>query len=233
MGIVEDLYKKKQKQLFQSIDVDHFKTSTEYERYACLISDYHRVLDVACGNGAFMWTLSLQGHECVGVDISDSMVERTAALGFETRKINVEQDCLPIDLGRFDAITALHVLEHLYDPLEALRKNILPRLTSGGRFLCVIPNAVYLKYRLNILIGTVPSFGAQEYGEWRRPYNLTHKTLFTMQGVKDTLTIAGLKNVHVSGVTGSVPGGFLDRLKKHLGNPSITCAAILGWGDKV
>jgi ubiquinone/menaquinone biosynthesis C-methylase UbiE len=73
-----------------------------------------RVLDVGCGTGTFLERLGEGPFECVGVDVSDAMVERANARGVDARKAAADE--LPFVDGSFDVVTCIAVLHHLIDP---------------------------------------------------------------------------------------------------------------------
>lgn len=72
-----------------------------------------RILDVGCGNGAFLAEAKTLGHEVVGIDISEAAVRLT-----EQRQIPaVVGDFIKTEFNNlFDFITMWDVIEHLPEP---------------------------------------------------------------------------------------------------------------------
>src|SRR5262245_28823772 len=66
--------------------------------------------------------------------------------------------------------------QHLIDPLQTLRR-LKPFLSNDGVLIVSTPNAAYIRWRLTLLLGTLPDFGEdRSVLEEERPYNLLHKT---------------------------------------------------------
>jgi ubiquinone/menaquinone biosynthesis C-methylase UbiE len=96
------------------------------------------LLDCGCGPGAITFGLAevVAPGEVVGVDRESSMVERACALGQERQmahvRFQVGDICArPFPTASFDAVFTCAVLEHLADPVQALRE-IRRVLTPGG-----------------------------------------------------------------------------------------------------
>ena len=98
-----------------------------------------RVLEVGCGSGELLRSLSGGSSLAVGVDLS------AAGLGIARGKALVacaSAQALPFEDGSFDAVVAQHLIEHLIEPESALgewRRVLRP----GGRLVLVTPNAAY------------------------------------------------------------------------------------------
>lgn len=98
-------------------------------------SGCQRLLDVGCGNGDFLLRARDAGWRVAGTE--PDAVARDAALnnGLDVRP-SIED--FPEE-GRFDYITANHVIEHVHDPQEFL-ESIKRRLKSGGGLFLETPN---------------------------------------------------------------------------------------------
>ena len=72
-----------------------------------------RILDVGCGTGANLKTLSAFG-EAEGVDVSPDAIEFCRERGLTNVKLGAAEE-LPYESGTFDLVTALDVVEHLDD----------------------------------------------------------------------------------------------------------------------
>jgi ubiquinone/menaquinone biosynthesis C-methylase UbiE len=96
------------------------------------------LLDCGCGDGATTVELAtiVAPGRVVGIDLDPSQIERARALAAERRVNNVRFEsgdvcALPLLDGTFDAVFAHTVLQHLRDPVQALRE-IRRTLKPGG-----------------------------------------------------------------------------------------------------
>lgn len=96
-----------------------------------------RALDVGCGDGdmlAFLWA---RGWEVRGQDVSPAAAARAAAKGIEVHQGPLSG--APYEAGSFDVVMLWHVLEHLTEPLEELRR-IRGLLAPEGLLVVEVPN---------------------------------------------------------------------------------------------
>lgn len=97
-----------------------------------------RLLDVGCGEGLFLHTARKRGYEVSGLEFSPYAARYASEnYGLEVRALRFE-DC-DFAPDSFDIITFWHVLEHLADPLAALRK-AKELLRPGGYLVAAVPN---------------------------------------------------------------------------------------------
>ncbi|MBS1546413.1 MAG: class I SAM-dependent methyltransferase [Bacteroidetes bacterium] len=118
--------------------VYHYVRKRAIKNKHALIARYHssgRLLDVGCGTGDFLAYMQTQHFQVQGVEVS------SAARGFAQAKgvkVQPELAAIPITPA-FDVITLWHVLEHVPDPMEALRE-IYARLSPGGLLVVAVPD---------------------------------------------------------------------------------------------
>lgn len=118
------------------------------ERYS---SDFHRVqwivsnvpkksvvLDVGC-NGGTVGVKLLQTLNCYvrGIDIVEELVSKAVERGIFA-KVGVAEELIFED-EQFDAVICAEVLEHLYDPMPAI-KEAFRVLKTGGRYIVTVPH---------------------------------------------------------------------------------------------
>jgi SAM-dependent methyltransferase len=123
----------------------HVGNFTGYmQRAYDLVSRYgegQRILDLPAGNGLLSEKLRQDGHEVVSADINRERPDFVYA--------NMRDD-LPFSAGEFDTVVCLEGLEHLLDPLFAIRE--LCRICrKGGHIVVSIPNIQSCYSRLHFL----------------------------------------------------------------------------------
>ena len=96
-----------------------------------------RVLDVGCGFGSFVELMRERGWDAEGMDPSPSVVEAATRHGRNVQLGTLEE--LSADHGPYEAVTMFYVLEHLPDPMGALRK-AASLLVPGGMLLIRVPH---------------------------------------------------------------------------------------------
>jgi len=104
-----------------------------------------RLLDVGCGNGEALRTMSNLGWDVQGLDPDPEAVQRGQALGLRIRQGSL-RECVYAP-NQFDAVTLTHVIEHLHDPLSDLQE-AHGLLKKGGLLVITTPNIGSLGHRL-------------------------------------------------------------------------------------
>jgi SAM-dependent methyltransferase len=79
-----------------------------------------RVLDIGCAYGYFVEQAIARGYDACGIDISDYAVTRKPELS--KRLVRAGADSLPHEPASFDLVTAFDLLQHLPDPVSALKE---------------------------------------------------------------------------------------------------------------
>ncbi len=97
-----------------------------------------RLLEVGCGSGGFLAAMARQGWVVSGLEFSAAAARRAQALGFSVEVARIEDAADPV--RPYDLVAAWMVIEHLHDPLSALRR-IRSWLSPGGRLVLSTPNA--------------------------------------------------------------------------------------------
>ena len=155
----------------------------------------NRLLDVGCGAGSLLQAARDNGWEAQGIDVSASAVSHSRNLGFEV--FHGELNEAQLAKGQFDVITAVEILEHLFDPAKVVNE-IHRLLRPGGLFWLTTPNCRSLAARLMGL-------------GWRVVSPPEHLQLFSVEGLRTLLLRAGFTEV---------------QLKTSGGNPIDLCRAL-------
>jgi SAM-dependent methyltransferase len=97
-----------------------------------------RLLDVGCATGGFLSEASRDGWRCTGVEMSAEAVDIAGReFGLEVLHGGLSTEALGD--RRFDVITMWHVLEHMIEPMTAL-KRACELLVPGGMLFVELPN---------------------------------------------------------------------------------------------
>jgi SAM-dependent methyltransferase len=119
-----------------------------HDEWLRLIEEWHgpgRLLDVGCGDGAFLSRAEHRGWTVAGLETSPEAAARARASTRGTIIVApLEQATLPDGL---DVVTFWDCLEHLADPFAALQR-VAARLRPGGLLAITMPNAAGAESRL-------------------------------------------------------------------------------------
>jgi SAM-dependent methyltransferase len=174
---------------FDEIDLDSGSVHADVVHH---VEKGSRVLELGPATGYMSRVFSERGCTVVGIEFDAGMAKRAA--GFCERMIVGDLDALDLEaeLGdeRFDAIVAADVIEHLKDPLGALRR-LRRFLKEDGCFVISIPNVAHGSVRLALLSGRF------EYQAWGL-LDSTHLRFFTRETFERLLDEAelGLVELH-------------------------------------
>ena len=136
------------------------------------------LLDVGCGNGAFLQRATKAGWDAEGIepDESAARVARQTGCSVETETLDSYATS-----KRFDVVTMSHVIEHVPDPRRAVKK-AYDILADGGMLWMATPN--------------VCSPGRYHYGaDWRGLEVPRHTAIFTAEALSNMLREAGYQQI--------------------------------------
>lgn len=138
-----------------------------------------RLLDVGCGNGAFLDFARRAGWQVEGIDPDPAAVEAARQRGLSVRAGGIE--LLDRESEAFDGITLSHVIEHVHEPL-ALLKACHRLVKRGGWIWLETPN--------------VDALGHRRYGaNWRALEPPRHLVLFTPASMRQSLAATGFEEI--------------------------------------
>jgi len=176
--------------------------SRNFEEIADLIDMRYpskgNLLDVGCGYGHFIEIMQSREWKATGIEPSEETSANARARGLDIKQTALE-DAL-FHEGSFDAITAFYVLEHLYDPLDALNK-MYKLLKKGGMLVIRVPHTTPIVRLLNL-------FGI-ENNLYDMPFHLYD---FSPSTVKSMLEKAGFAGIRVTPGSPTMPPGYAERL---------------------
>jgi SAM-dependent methyltransferase len=115
--------------------------------YAALVRRYAppgggRLLELGCGLGHLRGLLQ-DDFDCVGVDIAEYSIEQLKQNAPRAEGLVLDADDLGgFADGEFSAVVALHLVEHLPDPVATIGQ-VNRILRDGGLWLFATPNPVY------------------------------------------------------------------------------------------
>ena len=149
-----------------------------------LLGGRKKVLDIGCGNGAFLDLARQIGWEIAGVDIILSPDARFLDCPVWEGRL---QD---IDFGadRFDLIRLNHVLEHTQNPLKEL-EICRELLEPGGILFISVPNIAGLSPRLKSLQSRL----RLKSHRWRHYAAMHHLFFFSPKTLRAVIERAGLR----------------------------------------
>ena len=148
-------------------------------------------LDVGCGDGRYMQQFAQRGvakEAIYGIDLPSPAIPKLQAMGFRVFAGRVE-DCDVIEPQSIDLIVIFHVIEHVADPINVLRK-LSGWLAPGGMLALETPNTSSIDHALFV-------------GGWWGGYHIPrHWTLFNELSLLRALKIVGLDFISIHYQTG-------------------------------
>ena len=153
-----------------------------------------RVLDAGCGAGLICEPLARLGAEVTGVDASAENIgvagAHAAGAGLDINYIAGELDA--IDIGAFDLVISLEVIEHVADK-QAFLASLAAKLNPDGLLVMSTPNRTAASKLLLVeaaeRVGFVPR-GTHDWNDFVTPDEL-----------RDLLDQAGLSMGQTSGIS--------------------------------
>jgi len=139
-----------------------------------------RLLDIGCSTG---WITSVSrdlGFDVIGLEVNPYL----AQFGRENYNLKIIESYVEEFSSdeKFNSVSMFHVLEHLPDPLKALKK-VATLLDNNGNLLIVVPNSKSLGVSI-----------FKEHYNWNVP---NHISFFSSDTIKLLLNKAGFKVVEI------------------------------------
>ena len=108
--------------------------------------DRIRLLEIGCNHGNFLSAIkSDKKFVATGIDLNSAALQYAKSQGLNVLEGTLESH--NFSGGSFDVVVALHVIEHLHDPLRTLTE-INRLLSEGGMLITIVPCVIHIKARL-------------------------------------------------------------------------------------
>ena len=169
-----------------------------------LLAPGGRVLDLGCASGGLLALLRPRAGYLAGLELSATAARAAAQVADVVVQGALEDPDLPFEAGSFDLVVLADVLEHLADPVAALRR-ASGWARPGGSVLLSVPNVAHWQARLTLARGRWP---AHDSGT----FDSSHLRWFTRASVATLLADAGLEEAEL--------GAIVPALRNHLRLPA-------------
>ena len=161
---------------------------------ANLVPRGSRVLDLGCGNGAFLSLLqSERGCTGYGVEIDDANVLACVERGVSVIQLNLEQGLSMFEDHSFDVVLQIDTLQHLRNAETMLRETA----RVGRMGVVAFPNFAHWPNRWSVLTGRMPVTKRLPY-QWYDTPNIRVGTYsdFALLAQKNKLRITDAFGLH-------------------------------------
>jgi methionine biosynthesis protein MetW len=161
---------------------------------ADLVPRGSRVLDLGCGNGAFLSFLQTQrGCTGYGVEIDDANVLACVQRGVSVIQLNLEQGLSMFEDQSFDVVLQIDTLQHLRNAETMLRETA----RVGRMGVVAFPNFAHWPNRWSVLTGRMPVTKRLPY-QWYDTPNIRVGTYsdFALLAQKNNLRITDAFGLH-------------------------------------
>ena len=129
---------------------------------AQLVPRGSRVLDLGCGDGAFLAYLrDERGCSGLGIEIDDARLAHCIRRDVQVLQLNLEEGLSLFDDDSFDLVLQLDTLQHLHHTEQLLRETA----RVGHQAIVSFPNFAHWPNRLSVLRGRMPVTKALPY-QW-------------------------------------------------------------------
>jgi SAM-dependent methyltransferase len=110
------------------------------------------LVDFGTGSGAMLARAAAKGYKSTGLDFDAPVVDWLEGQGYDARCLDISSERLPFCDESVDVVTCCDVIEHLVDPLQAIReaKRIL---RSSGLLFIATANYTFWKRIVDLAAG--------------------------------------------------------------------------------
>jgi methionine biosynthesis protein MetW len=153
------------------------KANTDFSIMCLPSNPGGHLLDVGCGNGAFLSKMQQLKWIVQGIEIDEKAATVAREKGLNVQCLTLEE--ANFEKNYFDVIVLSHVIEHVYDP-ESLLRQCHKILKPGGKIVVTTPNFKSLGHRIY-------------KGFWRGLEVPRHLMVFSKNNLRDCSVKAGFK----------------------------------------
>jgi ubiquinone/menaquinone biosynthesis C-methylase UbiE len=198
---LEDFYNDKYKnQQIRTSVVSIVKNPKDRFEMAELIAKNYggKYLEIGAGSGLVAAKIERNYERIVLTEMSDVRAKKLRETFMDNNKISIvyndiEKDSLAYPDNYFNVVVMLAVIEHLIDPISALKK-IYQKLSKGGILILDTPNVAKWTNRIKLLFGRFPSTASTDEGllcyDKKTPvrlYDEGHLHYFTLRSISKIL----------------------------------------------
>ena len=172
-------------------DVDPSQPNNAHSFAVEMVGSNKRVLEVGCAAGHVTRILASRGCEVTGIEVDPSAARSAEEHAHEVlvADLDVDDYMAKLEDQVFDVVLLGDVLEHLRDPLSAMR-SFTKLVEPHGYIVASLPNVAHVDVRLALFQGRF------QYGDWGL-LDRTHLRFFTRASGEQLLRDAGLLPVEV------------------------------------
>lgn len=166
------------------------------------------ILDIGCGTGDL--AKYLNGKYVID-GITYSIEEANIAQPFQRNTYNLDLNKFSlkeIEYKNYDCIICSHILEHLYEPWQLVKK-LEGLLNANGVIIIAVPNMMFYMERLDLLKGKF------DYSLSGGPMDITHYRFFSWYSANILFNGSNLKLLNKTG-SGIIPLGFLRKINRKI-----------------
>lgn len=161
-----------------------FDTERRIKTVSKLISKKEKILDVGSGYGFFLEGLLKNNYNITGIEVSKERRKISKKIS-NAELLNVNLNNEKPSIGKYDLIVIFHVLEHVAQPINFLKK-LRKYLKPKGRILVEVPNLLDFQININ-----------ESYRKWY--WQRAHLQYFSPNNLKIVLKKSGFKKIRIFG----------------------------------
>lgn len=139
------------------------------------------LIDVGCHAGAYCLLYGKYFNKIVLSDIVDYRSTEVVD-SFPFYQFSLDSPLLPVDIGEYDLVNCLDVLEHIPDENRAIR-NLSKLIRQGGYLLLSVPNRLRIAERIKSSFGFPTRFPTAE----KNSYTTVHYREYSVKEIIDLL----------------------------------------------